>query len=318
MKLRNILFLFTVAALTTQSVQPTDSFKEKEKEKKEDNLLPPIVGYEDFFPVASSTPPAPFYSTPLNPDAAPFKLEAETSETHLGKTDFFTPGDRNLNTNGGRDHFNGAVRTGILTSSNKSDKSYTQEITRLSQYAKTSADHSIKTGKIKILKNSAHGNTIHFKLDRIFTPYIKKTHLEKDLPQQFLLNGLYHDYKNTIEDAGIFQFNHKHNHGLGFYSADIAIDPENPDLTFHKNFFPADWSRKQVVDCILLSMNDVAKVFHFEPKDDSRIYIFRTPLQYIDGKSIITLDINLILTIKVNSKTKKTTLVCAYPELPIA
>ncbi len=66
----------------------------------------------------------------------------------------------------------------------------------------------------------------------------------RGIPQ---IGGFHHDFMQTIEKSGVFRFADKIVHESGFYSAELYCG-EN----FVKNitFFPANWSRKQVIETI--------------------------------------------------------------------
>ena len=62
------------------------------------------------------------------------------------------------------------------------------------------------------------------------------------------LSGFHHDLKGLIEKNGIIKFTRKIIDKNGCYSAILQMEGVRPVL---KTFFPADWSRKQVIDKIL-------------------------------------------------------------------
>ncbi|HRN77904.1 MAG TPA: EndoU domain-containing protein [Candidatus Dependentiae bacterium] len=75
----------------------------------------------------------------------------------------------------------------------------------------------------------------------------------KGLPK---LSGMHHDFMNTIEKSGAFKFVNKVMHKSGFYKADIWVNGVKfPD----KTFFPATWTRSQVVEAIYEAYDNFVK-----------------------------------------------------------
>lgn len=71
------------------------------------------------------------------------------------------------------------------------------------------------------------------------------------------VGGFHHDLMNCVEKADVFRFVDKVMYEHGFYSATLYYGEEFvKDITF----FPAHWSRKQVIDKIYEAYNNCIKV----------------------------------------------------------
>jgi hypothetical protein len=65
-----------------------------------------------------------------------------------------------------------------------------------------------------------------------------------DVPR---IGGFHHDFMRRVENSGIFKFLNKKEMGHGFYSADLYA---GENFVKEITFFPAEWSREQVINCI--------------------------------------------------------------------
>lgn len=298
MKLKNLLYI-CIFAQYTHHIQASDP-------SSIDNP-PKIPSYQDFD----------YNDSILSAQARPFIPHRHIAQAPKRALFGFIPSDRNLHNKSERNRFNDFIRQHTLKSSSRFGESYDEEIKRLTDYATSQAQTYITRGEIKTLQESVKDSTLHFDFNRIFTPFIKKTNPPKPALSLYVLNGLIHDHQSFLERSENFRFSNKTRRPYGFYSADIHIDPSNPELQYHKDFFPAHWNRSHIASCMLISMNNVQTKPECEDKPDARFYTFHTPLQYRKGKETIPLGLlHLCVTIKVDKKNNKAFVTSAHPELP--
>jgi hypothetical protein len=86
-----------------------------------------------------------------------------------------------------------------------------------------------------------------------------------DVPR---IGGFHHDIMHQVENSGVFKFLNKKQMGHGFYSADLYA---GENFLKEITFFPAEWSREQVVNCIYEAY-------------DSFIKSGKVPIKAPDGK----------------------------------
>lgn len=75
----------------------------------------------------------------------------------------------------------------------------------------------------------------------------------RGIPQ---IGGFHHDRMHIIENSGVFRFVDKVAHEFGFYSAELYY---GENFVKSITFFPADWSRKQVIETIYEAYTNFVK-----------------------------------------------------------
>ena len=222
----------------------------------------------------------------------------------------FIAGDRDLYTKAGIDLFNQLIEEKILQNSDNLEKPFFEEMDNL-QEAADNKIHKNLPKEVKAIQKAAKDKKLNWNPNHIFTPTIE-TH-----PQGYpALTGFHHDPSNTVERSGVFEFRNKKENKEGFYCASLAIDPSNPSSQFHKTFFPAHWTRKQVVDCILLSMKNIEAKPVIYNNGIATEYSFKTPIKYKDGAKITSLNTSLAIGFRVFNNSGITQMPTAYPDLP--
>ena len=258
-----------------------------------------------------STATNPIQATlPKNPaeqtDSKEPKLEIVKLPLPPVKVYGFIAGDRDLYTPSGQDAFNRFIQEKILRSSENHEEFFDTEIATLENHAKDKVNKFVY-GKVEPLKKDAKNKEILWNPGHIFTPSIEKH------PAGYpTLTGFHHDHLQAVEKSEVFEFRDKQEYDHGFYCANIAIDSNNPKSQFRKTFFPASWTRKQVVDCILLSMKKIESNPAMYNNGVATEYMFSTPAQ-TKSKALNT---SLNIGFRVFNNNKITSMPTVYPELP--
>ena len=295
MRLQCLFFLLSFISITTQIKTSSCKFKPTWGKKNGSTQVTPILEDSSIKPDKKSNDKEPKAKVIILP---PVKIVG------------FIPGDRDLSTSLGKNTFNQFLLDVVLQSSeNPKDLFYT-ELTDLQKHAQDKVNKHLY-GNIEPLKKAAQNKEILWDPQHIFTPTIEMH--QKGYP---ILTGFHHDPLSIIERSNVFEFRNKKQHNNGFYCANIAIDPNNPTAQFRKTFFPAHWTRKQVLDCILLSMKNIQSKSTIQDNGIATEEMFSTPALYKDGLKTTKLDTSLAIGFRVFNKTGKTTIPTAYPELP--
>jgi hypothetical protein len=71
------------------------------------------------------------------------------------------------------------------------------------------------------------------------------------------IKGFHHDLGNFVEKSGKILFKNKEMFADGFYSAKLCFQKQGRLIT--KTFFPAHWTREQVIEAILEALNNFKK-----------------------------------------------------------
>lgn len=106
--------------------------------------------------------------------------------------------------------------------------------------------------EIILLKKEFEGTCHAFGIDNkkyIKFPYEHTFGIDLCLNKKgnFSINGFHHDYMNYCEKNNIVEFINKIMYENGFYKADIKI---GSNIIHGKTFFPAEWPREKVMQCI--------------------------------------------------------------------
>lgn len=215
----------------------------------------------------------------------------------------FMPGDRSFNSKEGVAAFNRLLKATV----SKSSLDFNGELQYLQSHMKKNFKKHIPDNIRKIRCS----DEITFNWFHIFIPEIKMARSDKPYP---IVDGFHHDYQNTIQKSGIFDFSNIRMYEEGFYSANIHTDPDRPGTRFHKTFFPAAWDRRDVLDCILLTMQSITS----EPKKiesaGSIDYKFKAPIKYKRSKKICTLPLHLVIDVRIYKGDGATSIRSIYPE----
>ncbi len=302
MKLQNLVCILAFITIYNNHIQTASYFHDDEIN---DLLTIPPYHEFDYKEEIEESFPA--------PKSLAAYLYAE--EFHLSPTFNFEHDNphRNLNTLKGRDEFNAAIRN-ILKQAMNTDSPRAITDSLLDQTPIYSIQ-DITAGEINKIKTHAKNKTLIFDFENIFNTQVKLTFMPDKSKKHLELANFCHDYLHAVENSEIFKFSNKKHYTDGFYSANIAIDVKTPKLKFHKNFFPSNWTRAQVIDCILLSMQNVTSKPSIKNRSDAKIYLFKIPLLYKHGRSITKTDHHLMLVIKIEKGTNKASLVAANPDL---
>lgn len=308
MTLRNLFFMLTFISMYTANIQT--SYNPKWGKSNLSTAIDPIqtitlsknpAGQSD-----SKTPKLEIIELPLPPVK---KIIALPPVKVVG----FIAGDRDLYTESGRSAFNQFILEKILRSSENHEEFFDTEMVHLEDQAKKNINH-VLSGEIKTIQKAAKDKNLRWEPAHIFTATIK-IHPTGKYP---ILNGFHHDHLQTVEKSKVFEFHNKEEHDHGFYCANIAIDPSNPASQFRKTFFPAHWTRKQVLGCILSSMKNVTSKPEIRDNGIATEYKFTTPIKYKEeeGKKTEILKTPLTLGFRVFANTSITSMPTVFPELP--
>jgi len=114
------------------------------------------------------------------------------------------------------------------------------------------------------------------------------------------IGGFHHDPMNIVEKSGIIEFSEKVMHKDGFYKARLLVNGK--PAKHEASFFPAHWTREQVIDTILEAYDNFA---------DNKI-----TKSIENGKEILEMSELTKINIKIEFLITKTgKIITAYPKL---